>query len=239
MFSNIMEKEKPKLNVRKKKKTGVKTKTEKKKAQIIKKSRREITVDSEEVQHLLIGRPKLFKTPEELLKLFNTYILTCLEKRRYYEIIPVTTVDTNGTTHAILEVADNEELTTEEDITERTASKKEAGRQDITNKLESKYEIKERIEWKTTPSIWGFLIFLGGMSYTNRENYNKLKEFKGTIEAINNYLESLIVEQAANGRYNSKFAEFILNVNYGRVPKSKSEQIIKGNIVNEADFIQD
>jgi len=83
------------------------------------------------------------------------------------------------------------------------------------------------------------LIFLGGMSYTNRENYNKLKEFKGTIEAINNYLESLIVEQAANGRYNSKFAEFILNVNYGRVPKSKSEQIIKGNIVNEADFIQD
>jgi hypothetical protein len=148
-----MEKEKPKLNVRKKKKTGVKTKTEKKKAQIIKKSRREITVDSEEVQHLLIGRPKLFKTPEELLKLFNTYILTCLEKRRYYEIIPVTTVDTNGTTHAILEVADNEELTTEEDITERTASKKEAGRQDITNKLESKYEIKERIEWKTTPSI--------------------------------------------------------------------------------------
>lgn len=147
--------EKPKkLNARKKKKTGVKTKIEKKKAQLIKaSSRRELTLESEEVQHLLIGRPKIFKNPEELIKLFNTYILTCLEKKRYYEIVPVKTVDTNGTTHAILEAVNNEELTTEEDITERKASKKEAGRQDITNKLESKYEIKERIEWKTTPSI--------------------------------------------------------------------------------------
>lgn len=149
--------EKPKkLNLRKKAKTGVKTKIEKKKAQIMKaNSRRTLTLESEEVQHLLIGRPKVFKNSEELIKLFNTYILTCLEKKRYYEIVPVKTVDTKAgdTTHTVLEAVDNEELTVEEEITEAKASKKEAGRQDITNKLESKYEIKERIERKTTPSI--------------------------------------------------------------------------------------
>ena len=149
-----MEKEKPKLNVRKKKKTEVKSKASKeRKTKIARGSRRNITIDDGEVQHLLIGRPKIFKSPEELIKFFNTYILTCLEKKRYYEIVPVKTVDTNGATHAILEAVNNEELTTEEDITERKASKKEAGRQDITNKLESKYEIKESIERKTTPSI--------------------------------------------------------------------------------------
>lgn len=236
-----MEKEKLKLNVRKKKKTGVKTKIEKQKAQAMRKTseRSKLTLESEEVQHLLIGRPKTFKNPAELIKLFNTYLLTCLEKKRYYEIVPVTTVDTNGTTHAILEVANNEELTTEEDVTERKAGKKEAGRQDITNKLESRYEIKERVEWRTTPSIGGFLIFLGGVNYDTWESYAKNPEFSGTCKDISNYLESLIVEQTANGKYNSQFAQFILNVNYGRVPKSKSEQVIKGNIVNEEDFIQD
>lgn len=149
-----MEKEKPKLNVRKKKKTEVKGKaTKERKTKITKGSRRNITIDDGEVQHLLIGRPKIFKTPEELIKFFNTYILTCLEKKRYYEIVPVKTVDTTGATHSILEVANNEELTTEEDVTERKASKKEAGRQDITNKLESKYEITEKIQRKVTPTI--------------------------------------------------------------------------------------
>ena len=232
--------EKPKL--RKKQKTGVKTKMEKKKAQIIKaNSRRTLTLESEEVQHLLIGRPKAFKNPEELIKLFNTYILTCLEKKRYYEIVPVKTVDTKAgdSTHTILESADNEELSVEEEITEAKASKKEAGRQDITNKLESKYEIKERVEWKTTPSIGGFLIFLGGMSYNTWNNYKTKEEFKETIEDIDNYLESLIIEQTAKGKYNSQIAQFVLNVKYNRVPKSKNENLNIGTTLNEADFIQD
>lgn len=61
----------------------------------------------------------------------------------------------------------------------------------------------------------------------------------GTVEQINNYLESVLIERAGEGKYNSQIAQFILNVNYGRVPKSKSEQVIRGNIVNEEDFIQD
>lgn len=83
------------------------------------------------------------------------------------------------------------------------------------------------------------MIYLGGMSYNTWDNYKTKEEFKETIEDIDNYLESLIVEQTAKGNYNSNFAQFILNVNYGRVPKSKSEQVIRGNIVNEEDFIQD
>lgn len=77
------------------------------------------------------------------------------------------------------------------------------------------------------------------MSYTTRERYAKQEAFSGTVEQINNYLESVLIERAGEGKYNSQIAQFILNVNYGRVPKSKSEQIIKGNIVNEEDFIQD
>lgn len=83
------------------------------------------------------------------------------------------------------------------------------------------------------------MIYLGGMSYKTWGEYRAREEFSKTIEDIDNYLESLIVEQTAKGNYNSNFAQFILNVNYGRVPKSKSEQVIKGNIVNEEDFIQD
>lgn len=77
------------------------------------------------------------------------------------------------------------------------------------------------------------------MSYTTRENYAKQEAFMGTVEQINNYLESVLIERAGEGKYNSQIAQFILNVNYGRVPKSKSEQVIRGNIVNEEDFIQD
>lgn len=77
------------------------------------------------------------------------------------------------------------------------------------------------------------------MSYTTWEKYKGFKEFMEPIETIENYLESVLIERAGEGEYNSQFAQFILNVNYGRVPKSKSEQIIKGNIVNEEDFIQD
>lgn len=150
-----MEKEKPKLNVRKKKKGGVKTKIEKQKAQAMRKAsdRRKLTLESEEVQHLLIGRPKTFKNPEELIKLFNTYLLTCLEKVRYYEVIPLETVDAGKTKHIKLEIPENDELTAGEELTEGKASKKEAGSQEITNALRSKYEINERIEWRTTPSI--------------------------------------------------------------------------------------
>lgn len=77
------------------------------------------------------------------------------------------------------------------------------------------------------------------MSYTTRERYAKQEAFSGTVEQINNYLESVLIERAGEGKYNSQIAQFILNVNYGRVPKSKSEQVIRGNIVNEEDFIQD
>lgn len=227
-----------KLKVRPKKKSGVKTKTQKKKAVIMKKtsSWRTLTLESEEVQHLLLGRPKIFKDPEELLKLFNTYILTCLEKKRKYEIVPVKTVEGKSIT---LETPVNDDLTAEEELTEAKVDKKEAGKQEITNKLESKYEIKETIDRKTTPSIGGFLIFLGGMSYNTWANYKNNEEFKETVEEIDNYLESLIIEQTSKGKYNSQIAQFVLNVKYNRIPKSKVDQTIQGDVFNESDFIKD
>ena len=78
------QKKKAKIKVVPKKKGGVKTKTEKKKAVILKKAsdRRKVKLEDEEIQHLLIGRPKTFKDPDELIKLFNAYIITCYEKKR-------------------------------------------------------------------------------------------------------------------------------------------------------------
>lgn len=83
------------------------------------------------------------------------------------------------------------------------------------------------------------MIFLGGMSYKTWGEYKAKEEFSKTVEDIDNYLESLIIEQTAKGKYNSQIAQFVLNVKYNRVPKSKNENLNIGTTLNEADFIQD
>lgn len=227
-----------KIKVRPKKKKEIKKKATKElKVKIRRGKRRDITIDDKEIQHLLIGKPRKIKDAEELINFFNAYILTCLEKKRKYEIVPIKTVDTKGLLEEI--EPESDDLTLEEEITEGKASKKEWGKQEITNKLESKYEIKETIERKQTPSIGGFLTFLGWLSYRTWERYRDSEDLWPTVEQIDNYLESVIIDQAAKWKYNSGIAQFILNVKYNRIPKNKVDQTIQGDVFNESDFIKD
>ena len=113
-----------KIKVRPKKKKEIKKKATKElKVKIRRGKRRDITIDDKEIQHLLIGKPRKIKDAEELINFFNAYILTCLEKKRKYEIVPIKTVDTKGLLEEI--EPESDDLTLEEEITEGKASKKE------------------------------------------------------------------------------------------------------------------
>ena len=170
--------------------------------------------------------------------MFNSYIASCLEKVRKYQIVPTKTVEI-WAKHVKLENVESDELTVEEEITEGKASKKKAGIQEITNQLESRYEIEETIKRKQTPTIWWFLRFCGGLAYSTFERYWEKEEFRWTVEWIRNYLESILVEQSSKWEFNPAIAQFVLNTTYNRVPKSKSENINKSEPLDVNDFIRD
>ena len=174
------------------------------------KTRKDFTAEDEMVQHILIGRPRLFKDPEELLKLFDDYILSCVEKIKYAEEIPV-----------------------------ETEAKIKPEKDWRKNKLITQYEIWEDIKRKTTPTKWGFCIFLWWVSHHMRENYKAKDEFLPAIERIESYLENILVQHANEWKVNSAIAQFVLNTTYNRVPKSKSENINKSEPLDVNDFIRD
>lgn len=209
------------IKIRAKKKTWTKTKIEKKKQEILRKNWRNVTIEDENAQRFFIGRPRIFKDPEELLKLFNCYISSLLKNTKKKELVPVRTEEKEDD---FLDMLDEE----------IQSSKNENFK--IDNTLVAKYEIVEDIEWKDTPTIWGFLIFLGGISYDTWENYKKKEDFFGTIATIENYLESVLTKRAIEWEIQSNIAQFVLNVNYNRVPKSKSEEIVKTDVIDESEL---
>lgn len=171
---------------------------------------KDFTAEDEAVQNILIGRPRKFKSPEELLNLFNDYILTCVEKEKVSERIPVETVVQSKET--------------------KDWSK---------NKLITEYQISERVKRMKTPTKWGFCIFLWWIPYKTLQEYKKREEFSPVLETIDNYLESILVEHAGRWFYDTKMAQFVLNTTYNRVPKSKSEVIEKQEPLDVNDFIRD
>ena len=216
--------------VRLKKSTAVKKKTsiERRKVKIMAQRWSDITPNDEDVKDILIGRPKIFKDADELVSLFNAYLISCMERVRKVDQVPVKTEQIK----AVNEDGD----TLDEDVTPK---KQKGGKIKVENNVIAEFEIKEDLERKTTPSIGGFLGFLGGISRTARERYSKDEAFSGVIENIQAKLEGILVDQAAKGKYNPQIAQFVLNVHYNRVPKKEVDTNIKGSVFNESDFIKD
>ena len=211
--------------VRSKKSTAVKKKTsiERRKVKIMAQKRSDITPNDEDVKDILIGRPKLFKDADELVSLFNAYLISCMERTRKVDQVPVKT----------------EQVEADNDTENAKPKKQKAGLIKVENNVIAEFEIKEDLERKTTPSIGGFLGFLGGISWTTRERYSKDEAFSGVIENIQAKLEGILVDQAAKGKYNPQIAQFVLNVHYNRIPKKEVDNNIKGSIFKESDFIDD
>ena len=210
--------------IRRKQKTWPKehNKIEKAKKQNIK-NWREIALNDDSVQKFLLGRPKAFKSPEEMEEQFNYYILSCLEKVKKSELVPIKTEEK------------------EDDFLAELTEAAQANKSDaikINNTLVTNYEITEEIKRKKIPSIWGFLIFCWWISYDTWENYKKDENFIGIIKGIQNYIESVLTENAVEWKVNPKMAEFVLNTHYNRVPKSKSEEVIKTDPIDVSELIQ-
>lgn len=216
--------------VRSKKSTAVKNKIakERRKVKIMAQKWSDITPNDEDVKDILIGRPKLFKDADELVSLFNAYLISCMERVRKVDQVPVKTEQIN---------ADNDK----EDLLDKNGKpkKQNGGRIKVENNVIAEFEIKEDLERKTTPSIGGFLGFLGGISWTTRERYSKDEAFSWVIENIQAKLEGILVDQAAKGKYNPQIAQFVLNVHYNRIPKKEVDNNIKGSVFKESDFIKD
>lgn len=192
------------------KETKTEAKTLKQLKQMRANSWRDIKLDDELVQNLIPWRPRVFKSPAQLWELFQNYLLSCMEKRRYAELVPIKTEEKDS--DDFLEVLDEE----------IQSSKKDGNR--IDNNIVSKYEIIEDVDWKVTPSKWWFLIYCWWITYHTFDNYKENPEFLQTIEQIENTLESILVNQAAAWKYNPRIAEFVLNTSYWRVPNQKVEQ---------------
>lgn len=196
-------------------------KTEQKKKKLLG-SWRKVTIEDEQAKKYFIWKPRIFKDSEELLRLFNAYIATCLEKVKKKDLVPVRTED-------------NSDWDPLQDLKEiMQAGKNENFK--IDNTLVTEYEIVEDIKWKETPTIWGFLTFLWWLSYTTWENYKKRDEYVGVIEQIQNYCEWVLTKRAIDWEIPSNIAQFVLNVHYNRVPKSKSEEVIKTDPIDESEL---
>lgn len=184
---------------------------------------RSIKMDDELVQnmHVLIWKPRIFNTPEEMQELFNSYLLSCMKKVRKAELIPVRT-----------EIKEDDFLAELQDAAQ--ANKSDWTK--IDNTLITNYEIVEDIEWKVTPTKWGFCSFCWGISYQTFDNYKNREGYFETVIWIENTLESIWTAQASAGKIPNDIAKFVLNTWYNRVPKSKSEEIVKTDIIDESEL---
>ena len=217
------------IKLRAKKSNAIKTKTAEKKRQIKRhRNWNSVTVDDPDIQHLLIGRPKLIESEKELITEFNLYLASCLEKTRKAKLVPVKT-----------EELDQNKINILDDEEKGGKVKWKWGQTTITNNIISQFEIVEGQEWSKTPTIWGFLSFLWGITYTTWERRRDTERLGWTVELINNKLEEIRVDQAARGNINPSIAALILNVRYNRIPKKEVDNNIKGSIFKETDFIDD
>lgn len=206
------------------KKTKTEIKTHAKEKQLVW-SWRSIKADDELVQnmHILLWKPRIFKTPEEMLELFNSYLLSCMKKVRKAELIPVRTEEK------------------EDDFLAELSEAAQANKSDwtkIENNLIANYEIIEDIEWKVTPTKWGFCSFCWGITYQTFDNYKTREWYLETVIGIENTLESIRTAQASAGKIPNDIAKFVLNTWYNRVPKSKSEEVIKTDPIDVSELIQ-
>lgn len=224
-----------KIKLRAKYKTGSQRKTSKdnSKLKIARhRNRNSVTVEDPSIQHLLLGRPRKIKDANELITEFNAYLASCIEKTRKIEQTPIETeqVEVDKEIEKIKSTLDGKNVTVKND---------KGGKIKVTNNVITKFEIIEGEERKTTPSIGGFLIFLGGLSYKTWDTRRDSEDLGNTVENINNTLESILIDQAARGKYNPQIAQFVLNVRYNRIPKKEVDNNIKGSVFKESDFIKD
>jgi len=220
-----------KLQLRAKKKHNIKTKTneEKRKIKIARhRNWNSVTVDDPSIQHLLIKKmPRKIKDENELITEFNAYLATCLEKTRKAKLIPV---KTEGLDQDKINILDDDK---------GGKVKWKGGQTTITNNVISQFEIIEGEERAKTPTIGGFLGFLWGIAYSTWEKRRNNEAISWTVELIDNKLEEIRTEQAANGKINPSIAALVLNVRYNRIPKKEVDNNIKGSIFKETDFIDD
>ncbi len=120
--------------VRSKKSTAVKKKTsiESRKVKIMAQKWSDITPNDEDVKEILIGRPKLFKDADELVSLFNAYLISCMERVRKVDQVPVKTEQVE---------ADND---IDDTLEKKPKPKKQkAGLIKVENNVIAEFEIKE------------------------------------------------------------------------------------------------
>ena len=161
---------------------------------------------------------------------FNEYLASCIEKTRKAKLIPVKTEQVG---------VDNENEEILDEIEEVIEKKWKGGKNKVTNNVISQFEIVDGQEWSKTPTIGGFLIFLGGLSYDTWDKYRDRPEFAETVKTIDNILETIWVDEASKWHINPSIAALVLNVRYNRIPKKEVDNNIKGSIFKETDFIDD
>lgn len=194
-----------------------------KKKQVIFHDWRKVTIEDPWMDGIRIGRPRVFKSPEEMIDLYNCYLASLRQKVKNKELVPIRTEEKEDD---FLEALD-----------EAIQSSKNENFK-IDNTLVTKYEIVEDYKWKETPTIWGFLLFCWWISYQTWWEYRKKEEFSETISTIENSLESILTKRAIAWEIPANIAQFVLNVNYNRVPKSKSEEVIKTDPIDVSELIQ-
>ena len=145
----------------------------------------------------LIGRPKIFKTPEELIELFNIYCVSLMQKevrvrKKASELkkLPERTIKSTW------------EFYKEWIITER--------------------ELVEEWTFERVPSELGFMCFLG-IGKTTFKDYQNREEYKQAMEMIHTFCEWQVEDLGTSGKISPQMAQFVLNTSYGRTPASKSD----------------
>lgn len=145
----------------------------------------------------LIGRPKIFQTPDELIELFNIYCVSLMQKevrvrKKASELkkLPERTIKSTW------------EFFKEWIITER--------------------ELVEEWTFERVPSELGFMCFLG-IWKTTFKDYQNREEYKEAMEKIHTFCEWQIEDLGTSGKISPQMAQFVLNTSYGRTPASKND----------------
>lgn len=145
----------------------------------------------------LIWRPKIFKTPEELIELFNIYCVSLMQKevkvrKKASELkkLPERTIKSTW------------EFYKEWIITER--------------------ELVEEWTFERVPSELWFMCFLGIWKSTFAD-YKKRDEYKEAMEMIHTFCEWQIEDLWTSWKISPQMAQFVLNTSYWRTPASKSD----------------
>ena len=145
----------------------------------------------------LIWRPKIFKTPDELIELFNIYCVSLMQKevrirKKASELkkLPDRTIKSTW------------EFFKEWIITER--------------------ELVEEWTFERVPSELGFMCFLW-IGKTTFKDYKNRPEYKEAMEMIHTFCEWQIEDLWTSGKISPQMAQFVLNTSYWRTPAQKND----------------